>query len=94
MRAIVSLGSAVLSMALGACQVTEDKGNATTSIEFNQDLAENGAAKAVDTAKDVAGTIAADAQREAGKISEKVGDVDVNVDVKTDRKDGNDTNSQ
>ena len=84
MRAFISLGSAVLSVALGACQVTEDKNNGTTTVEFNQDVAENGAAVAVDKAQDVAGTIAADAKREADKIGNEIGDVDVDVDIKRD----------
>ena len=84
MRAIMCLGSAFMSVALGACQVTEDKGNGTTTVEFNQDVAENSAAVAVDKAQDVAGTIAADAKREADKLGNKVGDVDVDVDIKRD----------
>ena len=95
MRAFISIGSVALSFALGACQVTEDKANGTTTVEFNQDVAENGAAVAVDKAQDVAGTIAADASREADKLQNKIGDVDVNVDIDTNRNDAKETtNSQ
>ena len=38
MRAFISIGSVALSFALGACQVTEDKANGTTTVEFNQDV--------------------------------------------------------
>lgn len=97
MRAFVSLGPVVLSFALGACQVTEDKNNGTTTVEFNQDVAENGAAVAVDKAQDVAGTIAADAKREADKLGDKVDNTNVDIDIKTgDKRDATPatTNSQ
>ena len=95
MRAMMCLGSAVMSVALGACQVTEDKGNGTTTVEFNQEVAENSAAVAVDKAQDVAGTIAADAKREADKLGNEIGDVNVDVDINRDNdKPAPTTNSQ
>ncbi|QNN65857.1 hypothetical protein H9L12_04800 [Sphingomonas rhizophila] len=95
MRAMMCLGSAVMSVALGACQVTEDKGNGTTTVEFNQEVAENSAAVAVDKAQDVAGTIAADAKREADKLGNEIGDVKVDVDINRDNdKPAPTTNSQ
>ena len=86
MRAISMLAATALIAATAACQVSEDKGNGTTSVEFNEQVATDAAQDVGNTATNIAGTIAADAKREADKIKAKVGDVD--VDVKLNR-DGN-----
>ena len=66
---------------LGACEVTNDDANGTTTVEFNQDVAAEGARDAADKAGSIAGTIANDVEQSADKVSNKVGDIDVDVDV-------------
>ena len=73
-------------LALAACQVTEDDANDTISMTYNEDVAENAASDAANTAQDVA----ADIGNTAEKIGDKVENTDVDVDVKTD---GNDANA-
>ena len=65
-----------LLLLLGACQVSKDEANGTTSITYNSDVAENAAAD-----------IGNDVQKTGDKIQNKVGDVD--VDVNADVKAGN-----
>ncbi len=72
---------AVPLLLLGACQVTEDKANDQTTIEYNSDVAEQGAADVANTAGTIAGQIATDVEQSADKVSNKVGDIDVDVDV-------------
>ena len=52
---------------LGACQVTEDKANSETTIEYNQDVAENAAADIGNTAENVGGAIANSVENTADK---------------------------
>ena len=66
--------------ALAACQVSND-GNGTTTVEYNQDVAENAAADVSNTAQNIGGAIANDVSETADKVENKVGDVDVDVDV-------------
>jgi len=68
---------------LGACQVSKDDTNGTTSVTYNSDVAENAAADAGNTMENIAGYIGNDVKNTGDKIQNKVGDVDVNVDVKT-----------
>ena len=83
---------AVPLLMLGACQVSKDDNS--TTVSFNEDVAENAAADAGNFAQNVGGIIANDVGQAADKVQNEVGDVDVNVDV--DRNDGNtaDTNQQ
>ena len=74
MRAIMILTVAALGLGAAACQVTEDKNNHQTSVEFNDQLATNAVADVGNAATNIAGTIAADAKREAGKIDIKIND--------------------
>jgi hypothetical protein len=73
-----------LLLLLGACQVSKDEANGTTSITYNSDVAENAAADIGNTAENIAGDIGNDVQKTGDKIQNKVGDVDVevNADVK------------
>jgi hypothetical protein len=75
MRAIIILAPALL---LGACQVSEDKANDQVSISYNQDVAENVGADALNTVNQAAGAIVNDT-KEAGQAVQNI-DVDVNVD--------------
>ena len=83
---------AVPLLMLGACQVTKDDNS--TTVSFNEDVAENAAADAGNFAENVGGMIANDVDQTAEKVQNEVGDVDVDVNVS--RNDGNDatTNGQ
>lgn len=70
-------------LALGACQVTTDDQNDQVTVQYNQDVAENGIADAANTAEELAGKVSNDVQATADKVENKVDNVDVDVDVKT-----------
>jgi len=71
---------------LGACQVSKDENNGTTSITYNSDVAENAAADVGNTAENIASDIGNDVKRTGEKLQNT--DVNVNVDtnVKTENK--------
>lgn len=69
--------------ALGACQVTTDDQNDQVTVQYNQDVAENGISEAADKAEELAGKVSNDVQATAEKVESKVENVDVDVDVKT-----------
>ncbi len=71
-------------LALGACQVTTDDKNDQMTIEYNQDVAENGIADVANTAEDLAGKVSNDVQQTADKVENKADNIDVDVDVNTD----------
>lgn len=81
MRPLILLASALL---LGACQVTDDKANDQVSVTYNQDVAENAGAAALNTIDQAAGAIVNDT-KEAGAAVRNI-DVDVKV---GDKNDGN-----
>jgi len=76
---------AIPLLLLGACQVSKDENNGTTSVTYNSDVAENAAADVGNTASNIAADIGNDVKTTGDKIQNKVGDIDVNVnaDVKT-----------
>jgi hypothetical protein len=75
---------------LGACQVSKDDANGTTSVTYNSDVAENAAADVGNTAENIAADISNDVQSTGDKIENRVGETDVDVkvdqDVKTENK--------
>ena len=73
-------------LVLGACQVSKDENNGTTSITYNSDVAENAAADVGNTAENIASDIGNDVKRTGEKLQNT--DVNVNVDtnVKTENK--------
>jgi hypothetical protein len=73
--------AAIPLLLLGACQVSKDEGNGTTSVTYNSDVAENAAADVGNTAQNIAADIGNDIQRTGDKIQNKVGDKDVDVNV-------------
>lgn len=79
MRALLILAPALL---LGACQVTDDKANDQVSVTYNQDVAENAGAAALNTIDQAAGAIVNDT-KEAGAAVRNI-DVDVSVGNKKD----------
>ena len=82
---------AVPLLLLGACQVTKDDNS--TTVSFNEDVAENAAADIGNTAENIGGMIANEADKTADKVKNEVGDVDVDVNVSRD-KDAHDGNHQ
>ena len=66
---------------LGACQVSKDENNGTTSVTYNSDVAENALKDVGNTAQNVASDIGNDVQKTGEKIENKVGNTDVNVKV-------------
>jgi len=71
---------------LGACQVSKDDANGTTSVTYNSDVAENAAADVGNTAQNIAADIGNDVKATGDKIENKVGNTDVDADVKTENK--------
>ncbi|HZB68849.1 MAG TPA: hypothetical protein VE403_00630 [Sphingomicrobium sp.] len=67
-------------LALAACQVTKDDANDSVTVEYNQDLAENGLEDAGNLAENVGEAIAND----VGEAADKIENTDVDVDVDTD----------
>jgi len=81
MRALIILASAML---LAACQVTEDKNNGSTTVAYNQDVAENAGADVLNAANEAATAISNDARNAGAAVGEgarKAGDAVSNVDV-------------
>ena len=77
MHKIILFAPALL---LGACQVTDDKGNDQVTVSYNQDVAENAGATALNTVDQAAGAIVNDTKEAAAAVR------NVNVDVKVDTK--------
>jgi hypothetical protein len=82
MRTAIILPFGVL--ALAGCQVSTDDANDSTTVQYNQDLAENVAADVSNEAGAIAGHIANDVQEAGETVKNEVGDVDVDVDVSRD----------
>ena len=66
-------------LALAACQVTKDDANDSVTVEYNQDVAENGVEDAANLAGNVAATVANDVEQAADKVENTDIDVDVNT---------------
>jgi len=66
-------------LALAACQVTKDDANDSVTVEYNQDVAENGIEDAANLAGNVAATVANDVEQAADKVENTDIDVDVNT---------------
>lgn len=79
MRTFLILVPALL---LGACQVTDDKANDQMTVSYNQDVAENVGAAAMNTVDQAAGAIVNDT-KEAGATVRNL-DVDVDIGKKND----------
>jgi hypothetical protein len=68
--------AAIPLLLLGACQVSKDQANGTTSVTYNSDVAENAAADIGNTAENIAADIGNEAKATGDKIQNKVGDHD------------------
>ena len=75
---------AIPLLLLGACQVSKDQNNGTTSVTYNSDVAENAAKDIGNSAQNIAGDIGNDVQKTGEKIQNKVSNTDVDVKVNTD----------
>ena len=73
--------AAIPLLLLGACQVSKDDQNGTTSITYNSDVAENAAADVGNTAQNIAADIGNDVKNTSDKVQNKVDNTDVNVTV-------------
>ena len=69
---------------LGACQVSKDDTNGTTSVTYNGDVAENAAADIGNTAQDIGADISNDLKETGDKVQSKIDNTDVDVDVDAD----------
>jgi len=65
-------------LALAACQVTKDDANDSVTVEYNQDIAENGLEDAANVAENVGGIIANDVSEAADKVENVEVEVDTN----------------
>ena len=75
MRALLALPL----LAMAACQVTKDDANDSVTVEYNQDVAENGLEDAGNLAENVGEAISND----VGEAADKVENTDVDIDVDT-----------
>jgi len=75
---------AIPLLLLGACQVSKDEANGTTSVTYNSDVAENAAADIGNTAQNIAADIGNDVQKTGDKLENKIGNTDVSVRVNKD----------
>lgn len=66
---------------LGACNVDRDSGNETTTLSFNEAVAQNTLEDVGNTAENIGAKIANEAEQTAAKVENRVGDVDVDVNV-------------
>jgi hypothetical protein len=73
-------------MLLGACQVSKDENNGTTSVTYNSDVAENAAADVGNTAENIASDIGNDVKKTADKLQNTDVDLKVDTNVKTENK--------
>ena len=75
MRALIALPL----LAMAACQVTKDDANDSVTVEYNQDVAENGLEDAGNLAENVGEAISNDVSETADKVE----NTDIDVDVET-----------
>ena len=73
-------------LVLGACQVSNDENNGTTSITYNSDVAENAAADVGNTAENIASDIGNDVKKTGDKLQNTDLSVNVDTNVKTENK--------
>ena len=71
---------------LGACQVSKDENNGTTSVTFNSDVAQNAAEDVGNTAQNIASDIGNDVKKTGEKLQNTDVSLNVNTNVKTENK--------
>jgi hypothetical protein len=72
---------AVPLLLVGACNVSKDDANDSTTVTFDQERAENTLEDVGDAAQNIGGVIVNDVQETGQKGQNEVGDVDVDVDT-------------
>ena len=77
---------AIPLLLLGACQVSKDENNGTTSITYNSDVAQNAAKDVGNTAENIASDIGNDVKKTADKLQNTDIDLKVNTNEKTENK--------
>jgi hypothetical protein len=85
---------AIPLLLLGACQVSKDDNNGTTSVTYNSDVAENAANDVGNTAQNIAADIGNDVQKTGDKLENKVGNASISVKVDRDEKTTNTTENK
>ena len=85
---------AIPLLLLGACQVSKDDNNGTTSVTYNSDVAENAANDVGNTAQNIAADIGNDVQKTGDKLENKVGNASISVKVDKDEKTANTTENK
>ena len=76
----MGIALAIPLLLLGACQVSKDENNGTTSVTYNSDVAENAASDVGNTAQDIASDIGNDIK----KTGDKIQNTDISVNVNRD----------
>lgn len=71
---------AIPLLLLGACQVSKDNNNGTTSVTYNGDVAENAAADVGNAVGTIAADIGNDVKNTSDKVENKVNDKDDRAD--------------
>ena len=72
---------AIPLLLLGACQVSKDNQNGTTSVTYNDEVASNAMGDVGNIAENVAADIGNDVKSTGEKIQNKVDNTDVDVNV-------------
>lgn len=75
---------AIPLLLLGACQVSKDNGNGTTTVTYNSDVAQNTLQDIGNTAQNVASDIGNDVKKEGSKAENKIDNTDVKINVGKD----------
>ena len=70
-------------LAMAGCQVTKDDANDSVTVEYNQELAENGLEDAGNLAENVGEAISNDVSEAANKVENT--DIDVDVDTEANK---------
>jgi hypothetical protein len=68
-------------LVLSGCNVSTDDANDSTTVQYDQNLAENVASDVTNHAGAIAGHISNDVQEAGATVTNEVGKVDVDVDV-------------
>lgn len=78
--------AAIPILLLGACQVSKDENNGTTSLTYNGAVAENALSDVGNTVSDIGNDVKNTSEKVQNKVANTDLDVKVNTDVKTENK--------
>jgi hypothetical protein len=85
MRIALILPLLAFPLSLAACNVDNDAGNDSVTLDYDQERIENGAAAAARTAREVGSGVGNVAASAGSAIKNEVGDIDVDVTRNRDR---------